>query len=72
MLVKRLALYKNSNKNNNKKSSINNKTIIIYSLPTLAVLSCEPVASSLSFGETVIELISCSKAYAPRFNFLHS
>lgn len=58
MSVKCLALYKNSNK----KSSINNKTII-YSLPTLAVLSCEPVASSLSFGETVMELISCSKAY---------
>ena len=53
MSVKCLALYKNSNK----KSSINNKTII-YSLPTLAVLSCEPVASSLSFGETVMELIS--------------
>ena len=62
MSVKCLALYKNSNKNNNKKTSINNKTII-YSLPTLAVLSCEPVASSLSFGETVMELISCSKAY---------
>ena len=27
---------------------------------TFAVLSCEPVANSLSFGEIVTELISCN------------
>lgn len=33
--------------------------ILFHSPLTFAVLSCEPVARSLSFGETVMEFMSC-------------